>query len=119
MTATTFAVATSEYLPGEAEEVEYHAVIARDTLKAAAGQHLAKGDLVAVTGSIRTRTWDDDQGTRHYTTEVRASSIDLLAPRSRASKWTPRQALPPGEAVEELASEVTAMPPAIGNPEEA
>ena len=29
-----------------------------------------KGQQVGVIGRIQTRTWDDDQGTKHYVTEV-------------------------------------------------
>ncbi len=33
-------------------------------------KYFKKGNLVALEGSIQTRTWDDNEGKRHYVTEV-------------------------------------------------
>jgi len=33
-------------------------------------KYFAKGRMIAVSGSIQTRTWDDKEGKRQYTTEV-------------------------------------------------
>jgi single-strand DNA-binding protein len=33
-------------------------------------KHFAKGDMIAVVGRIQTRTWDDNDGKKHYVTEV-------------------------------------------------
>ena len=33
-------------------------------------KYFKKGQQVGVIGRIQTRTWDDDQGTKHYVTEV-------------------------------------------------
>ena len=33
-------------------------------------KYFKKGMQVAIEGRIQTRTWDDDQGTKHYVTEV-------------------------------------------------
>jgi len=35
-----------------------------------ASKHFAKGMQIAVVGRIQTRTWDDNDGKRHYVTEV-------------------------------------------------
>lgn len=37
-----------------------------------------KGSLVGITGSIKTRTWDKDDGTRGYETYIRASRVQFL-----------------------------------------
>ncbi len=34
------------------------------------GKYFTKGQQVAVVGRIQTRTWDDNEGKRHYVTEV-------------------------------------------------
>lgn len=34
------------------------------------GKYFAKGMQVAVVGRLQTRTWDDNEGKRHYVTEV-------------------------------------------------
>lgn len=44
-------------------------------------QYITKGKQVFVEGRLQTRTWDDDQGVRHYRTEVIANTIQLLGGR--------------------------------------
>ncbi|MCL6645555.1 MAG: single-stranded DNA-binding protein [Dehalococcoidia bacterium] len=41
-------------------------------------QYITKGKQVFVEGRVQTRTWEDDQGQKHYRTEVIAQSIQLL-----------------------------------------
>ena len=38
-------------------------------------KYFKKGMQVAIEGRIQTRTWDDDQGQKHYATEVIAESV--------------------------------------------
>ena len=40
-----------------------------------------KGDLIGVEGSIRTRSYDAQDGTKRYTTEVLADRIEFLTPK--------------------------------------
>lgn len=40
--------------------------------------NLKKGRLVAVAGSIQTRSWDDNSGNRHWATEVVADEVKFL-----------------------------------------
>lgn len=42
------------------------------------GKYISKGRLVAVSGRIETRSWDDQDGKRHYATEVIADGVDFL-----------------------------------------
>lgn len=42
------------------------------------GKYIKKGRLVAVSGRLQTRTWDDQEGKRHYVTEVIADEVDFL-----------------------------------------
>lgn len=42
------------------------------------GKYIKKGRLVAVSGRIQTRSWDDQSGVRHYATEVIADEVDFL-----------------------------------------
>lgn len=41
-------------------------------------QYVTKGKQLYVEGRLRTRTWDDDQGQRHYRTEVIANDVKFL-----------------------------------------
>lgn len=42
------------------------------------GKFIKKGRLVAVSGRIQTRSWDDQDGKKHYTTEIIADEVDFL-----------------------------------------
>lgn len=44
-------------------------------------QYITKGKPLYVEGRLQTRTWDDDQGQKHYRTEVIANTIQLLGSR--------------------------------------
>lgn len=41
-------------------------------------KYIKKGRLVAVSGRIQTGSWDDQEGKRHYTTDVIADEVDFL-----------------------------------------
>ncbi len=81
-TVCTFGVATNtawKNSDGELQErTEFHNIVAWNKLGEICAQILAVGMLVYIEGEIRTRTWDDDNGVRHYRTEVRASDMKLL-----------------------------------------
>lgn len=42
------------------------------------GKYIKKGRMVAVSGRIQTRNWDDQDGKRHYVTEVISDEVDFL-----------------------------------------
>lgn len=73
-----FSVASHEYVGGK-EKPEFHNVVSWDRLAETCGRYLGKGQQVAVEGRIQTRTWDDDQGKRHWKTEIVASSVEMLS----------------------------------------
>ena len=54
-------------------------------------QYLDKGSLIAVTGRIQTRTYDKDDGTTVYITEVVADSIQFLEPKKSDHPQTDEQ----------------------------
>lgn len=41
-------------------------------------KYLSKGSQVYVEGKIETRSWDDDQGNKRYSTEIVANNIQFL-----------------------------------------
>jgi len=80
---TQFSVATNEYRGGGGEKAEYHNVVTWDRLAEICAAYLGKGQQVAVEGRIQTRSWDDDRGTRHWKTEIVASSVEMLSGRRK------------------------------------
>ena len=80
---TQFSVATNEYAGNGKERPEYHNVVTWDRLAEICGRYLGKGQQVSIEGRIQTRTWDDERGTRHWKTEVVASSVEMLSGRRK------------------------------------
>jgi single-strand DNA-binding protein len=60
------------------EATEWHKVVFFDRLAEIAGQYLKKGSKVYVEGSLRTRKWQDKNGNDRYTTEIRATDMQML-----------------------------------------
>jgi len=77
-----FSVASHEYVSGK-EKSEFHNVVAWDRLAETCGRYLGKGQQVAIEGRVQTRSWDDDKGTRHWKTEIVASSVEMLSGRRK------------------------------------
>ncbi len=77
-----FSVASHEYVAGK-EKSEFHTVVAWDRLAETCGRYLGKGQQVAIEGRLQTRSWDDDQGKRHWKTEIVASSVEMLSGRRK------------------------------------
>lgn len=55
---------------GEERQADFINIVAWSKLGEFCSKYFKKGQQVAVTGRIQTRTWDDDQGVKHYVTEV-------------------------------------------------
>lgn len=70
-TVANFSVATNESW-GDNEHTEWHRVVVWGKAAEACGQYLSKGSLVAVEGTLRTRSWETDDGDTRYVTELKA-----------------------------------------------
>lgn len=76
-----FRVATNRVWNTDGEqrkETEWTPIVAWNKLAESCNQYLHKGSRVLVRGYLRTRSWDDDKGTKHYRTEVIAESVLFL-----------------------------------------
>jgi single-strand DNA-binding protein len=83
------------------EETEWFRVVAWGPLAERTAEYLRKGRKVYVEGRLQTRTWEDQDGQKHYTTELIANTVtpwtrDLVktAPRSRPAPPESRPAGP-------------------------
>jgi single-strand DNA-binding protein len=81
-TVANFPLATSEtYTTKEGnkvEQTEWHNVVLWKKLAEIAEKYVKKGSLVFIEGRLRTRSWDDKDGNKRYTTEIVASSMQML-----------------------------------------
>lgn len=60
------------------DKTEWHNVVLWQRLAEIAGEYLKKGRSVYVEGRLQTRSWEDKQGQKRYTTEIVASDLVLL-----------------------------------------
>ena len=86
-TVANLRVATSESWrdkqSGEQQErTEWHRVALFGRLGEVAAEYLRKGSQVYIEGALRTRKWQDKQGTERYTTEIVANEMLMLGGRS-------------------------------------
>ncbi|NNH97776.1 single-stranded DNA-binding protein [Pasteurella multocida] len=60
------------------ELVEWHRIVAYHKLADIISQYLKKGSRVYLKGKLRTRKWQDKNGTDHYTTEIICEALQML-----------------------------------------
>lgn len=64
------------------ESTEWHRIVAWGRLAEICQQYMKKGGQIYVEGSLQTRAWEDKEGQKRYTTEVKALSIQMLDSKS-------------------------------------
>lgn len=82
-TVTRLSVATSENWTDrdgqKQERTEWHRVVVWGKQAELCGKYLTKGRQVYLEGRLQTRSWEDQQGQKRYTTEVVASTVQFLS----------------------------------------
>jgi single-strand DNA-binding protein len=77
-----FSMATNENWTGKDgqknERTEWHNIVAWGKLGEICGEYLTKGKQVYIEGRLTTRSWEDRDGNKRYTTEVRADNMIML-----------------------------------------
>jgi len=89
-----FSIATSEtYKNKQGEKVtntEWHNVVLWTPLAEIAERFLKKGGQVYIEGKLTTRSWDDQDGNKRYTTEVVGRELTLLGGRAEGGAPAPQ-----------------------------
>ena len=82
----TFTLATTERYRdrnGETREnTEWHNIVAWRSTADVVERFVKKGTQVYIEGRIRTRSWDDQNGNKRYTTEIIADNLQLLGKKT-------------------------------------
>lgn len=86
----TLGVATNDRWKDKAtgedrERSEFHNVVIWGELAEEVERHIKKGNRVFVTGRVQTRSWETQDGSKRYTTEVVADSVLLLGVENKAA----------------------------------
>lgn len=78
---SSFAVATNRFFTDSSgqkqRQTEYHNIVAWGRQAEIVNQYLKRGSSVLVEGRLQTRSWQDQQGAKHWKTEVIAERIQL------------------------------------------
>ncbi len=69
---------------GKQERTEWHRIVVWGKQAELAGEYLKKGRQVYIEGTLQTRQWDDREGNKRSTTEVKALKVVFLGGRSGA-----------------------------------
>lgn len=93
----TFSIAVNKRISREAQaagskDAEFINIVVWRQLAELCGKYLAKGRKVGIVGSLQTRTYDAQDGTKRYVTEVVADDVEFLSPSGGSE---PRSSLPP------------------------
>ncbi len=114
-----FTVATSGYGGRDREPTtEWHRIVVWDKLAELCNQYLYKGRQVYIEGRLQTRSWEDRNGQKRYTTEIVAQQVIFLGGGQGRSRQDPYdQPLPPPRGEGGGGERYSAQPPA-GEPDD-
>lgn len=71
------------------EKTEWHRIVAFGRTAELCGQYLSKGRQVYIEGRLQTRSWDDKDGNKRYSTEIVADNVTFLSGGERGGSGAP------------------------------
>jgi single-strand DNA-binding protein len=81
VSVASFPLATTETFNKDGrkvEQTEWHNIVLWRSLADVAAKFLTKGKLVYIEGKLRTRSFEDKEGIKKYTTEIVAENFTML-----------------------------------------
>ncbi len=95
----SFSLATTEsYKNKEGQKVdqtEWHNIVMWRGLAEVAEKYLKKGSQIYLEGKIRSRSWDDKEGNKRYTTEIIADTFTMLGAKREETSSSAEPETPP------------------------
>ncbi|MSP70373.1 MAG: single-stranded DNA-binding protein [Bacteroidetes bacterium] len=89
-----FPIATTENFKdkngNKNEQTEWHQVVLWRRLAEVAEKYLRKGQMVYLEGKIRSRSWDDKDGNKRYTTEIFGDVLTILSRKDETANQPSR-----------------------------
>ena len=77
------------------DKTEWHNIVAWRGLAEVAEKYVRKGTQLYIEGKIRTRSWEDQNKIRRYTTEIYVDNMELLGRRDSQATAAPAPAAQP------------------------
>lgn len=93
----TVAVDRSYAKQGEEKQTDFISCVAWRQQAEFIGRYFGKGRMIALEGNLRTRTYDDKNGSKHYVTEVYVDSVSFTgeAKQQQGTQAPTRPQAPP------------------------
>lgn len=63
------------------ERTEWHNIVLSNGLAKIAKEYVKKGDKLYIEGELRTRSYEDNNGVKHFITEVYGYDMEMLTPK--------------------------------------
>lgn len=79
----------------KSERTEWHRIVAFGKLGEICGEYLAKGKQVYIEGRLQTKDWEDRDGNKRKTTEIVATSMQMLGSAGEQVRAEGRDLEPP------------------------
>lgn len=76
------------------DRTEWHSIVAWRGLAEICEKYVHKGDMLYIEGKITNRSWDGENGQKHYITEIVAEVVELFPksqqqPQQQGGEWQP------------------------------
>jgi len=95
----SFSVATNrtwrDQQGAEQREVEFHSCVAYGATAEAIGQYMTKGSTILIEGRLHTSSWDGQEGTKRYRTDIVCERVQF-GPKPSGETREPEEARQPG-----------------------
>lgn len=116
----SFGVATNRFWTDKSgqrqEKTDFHNIVVWGKTAEIANQYLVKGSMVFIEGRIETRSWEGNDGTKKWRTEIIAERLQL-GPKPRGEAGRREPAVPKEEKLAEIQLDEENPPEEI-NPDE-
>lgn len=88
-----FTVAVDRRFKSEGQpQADFINCVAWRTTAEFVSKYFTKGSRIAIVGQIQTRTWDDNDGKRHYVTEVIADEVEFCESKRQQNDYAQTEA---------------------------
>ena len=81
------------------DRTEWHNIVMWGKNAEVCEKYVHKGDLLYIEGKITNRSWDGENGQKHYITEIVAEVVELF-PKNQQGQQAPQPAPVPGNETE-------------------
>lgn len=94
------------------DQTEWHTIVLWRGLAEIVEKYVHKGMRLYIEGRIRTRSWDDQNGAKRYTTEIYADNMQMLSSKqdNDSNQTAPRYNAPANPATAQPAASTATEP---------